>query len=200
MMPRIRLLRSFVYGHPPSCYAPVMNTGSAIAGGMAMLAAVVLLWLMGVNFMGWLGAWLAPGAAWLVGVGLTLALSVGLGLLWGVLAKQPAIKKLPRPAGGLAYGVSVALLFVFLVPVALSALAGDPGMFLSTGTGFDAFPEAFGAHAVPALPDLGFDPPLAMLAERDWFSRDDFAGRLLPFGLAFALFGVLLDLLSRTGR
>jgi hypothetical protein len=177
-----------------------MKTGSAIAGGMAMLAAVLLLWLMGVNFMGWLGAWLAPGAAWLVGVAMTLAFAAGLGLLWDVLAKQPAIRKLPRPAGGLAYGILVALLFVLIVPLALSALAGDPGMFLSTGTGLDVFPEAFGAHAVPALPDLGFDPPLAMLAERDWFSRDDFAGRLLPFGLAFALFGIVLDLLSRNGR
>ncbi|MCB9933073.1 MAG: hypothetical protein H6841_06600 [Planctomycetes bacterium] len=177
-----------------------MKTGSAIAGCMAMLAAVILLWLMDVNFMGWLGAWLAPGAAWPVGVAITLAFAAGLGLLWGVLAKQPAAKKLPRPAGGLVYGIAVGMLFVFLVPLVLSAIAGDPSMFESTGSGFDVFPEAFGAHAVPALPDLGFEPPLAALSERDWVSRDDFTGRLLSFGLAFALFGVLVDVLSRTGR
>ncbi|MCB9893553.1 MAG: hypothetical protein H6839_03800 [Planctomycetes bacterium] len=179
-----------------------MKPGSgAIAGLMAMLASVALLWLMGVNFMGWLGAWFAPGAAWLVGILLAAGFGAGLGVLWSdVLSKQAPLKKLPSPAGGLVYGVGVALLFVVIVPLLFSAIAGNPSMGLSSGTGFDVFPEAFGAHLVPALPDLGFDPPLHGLAKNDWWSRNDFGGRGLPFGLAFALFGVLTQLLAKPGK
>jgi hypothetical protein len=174
--------------------------GGAVAGLVAMLAAVALLWLMGVNFIGWLGVWMTPGAAWLVGLLLTAAFGAGLGYLWGsVLAKKPAVKKMPGPLGGLLYGLAVALLFALVVPLLFSLLAGDPGVGLST-TGFDVIPEAFGAHLVPALPDLGFDPPLASLAERDWWARDDFTGRLLPFCLAFALFGVCLALMTKQGK
>lgn len=173
---------------------------STIAGLMGMAAAVVLLWLMGVNFIGWLGVWMAPGAAWILGLVFTLLFGAGLGALWDVVAKQDAIKKLPKPAGGLLYGLIVALLFVFLVPVVFSLVAGDPAVGLSTGTGFDVFPEAFGAHMVPALPDLGFDLPLRSIAERDWFAKDDFVGRLLPFGLAFALFGVVVQLMAKQGK
>ena len=176
-------------------------SSSAFAGLVAMLGSVVLLWLMGVNFMGWLGVWFAPGAAWLVGVLFAAAFGAGLGLLWGnVLAAQPALKKLPKPVGGLIFGLGVALLFVFVVPPLFSIIAGDPGIGLSSGTGFDVFPEAFGAHLVPSLPDLGFDPPLRSMAKKDWFAKDDFTGRLLPFGLAFALFGVLVQLLAKPGK
>jgi hypothetical protein len=175
--------------------------GGAVAGLVAMLAAVALLWLMDVNFIGWLGVWMAPGAAWVVGLLLAAAFGAGLGYLWGnVLSKKPAVKKLPRPVGGLLYGLAVALLFALVVPLLFSLIAGDPGVGLSTNTGFDAIPEAFGAHLVPALPDLGFDPPLASLAERDWWARDDFTGRLLPFSLAFVLFGVCLDLMTKQGK
>ncbi|MCA8916942.1 MAG: hypothetical protein KDB90_16240 [Planctomycetes bacterium] len=174
---------------------------SATAGVLAMLGSVLLLWLMGVNFMGWLGMWFAPGAAWLVGILFTAALGAGLGVLWAdVISKQPAIKKMPKPVGGLVYGICVALLFIFIVPLLFSAIAGDPSVGLSSGTGFDALPEAFGTHLVPALPDLGFDPPLHGLADKDWWSRDDFTGRLLPFGLAFALFGILAQLLGKQGK
>lgn len=166
-----------------------------------MAAASALLWLMGVNFVGWLGVWMAPGAAWILGLLLAAAFGAGLGWLWGdVLSKKPAARKFPRPVGGLLYGLAVALLFVFAVPLLFSAIAGGPSIGLGTGTGFDGIPEFFGAHMVPALPDLGFDPPLRSLAERDWHSRDDHVGRLLPFGLAFALFGVSTDLMCGRGK
>ena len=178
-----------------------MKLGSStIAGLVGMLAAVVLLWLMGINLVGWLGVWMAPGAAWILGLVFALLFGAGLGALWDVAGKQDAIKKLPTPAGGLLYGLVVALLFVFLVPVVFSLVAGDPSIGLSSGTGFDAFPEAFGAHLVPALPDVGFDPPLRSIAERDWFAKDDFSGRLLPFGLAFVLFGVVVQLMAKSGK
>lgn len=173
----------------------------AIAGLVGMLAAVALLWLMDVNFVGWLGVWMAPGAVWILGIVLAAAFGAGLGWLWGeVIGKKPAVKKLPRPVGGLLYGEAVALLFVFIVPLLFSALAGDPGVGHSTGTGFDAIPEAFGGHLVPTLPDIGFNPPLESLAESEWVGRNDFTGRLLPFCLAFALFGVVVDLLSKPGK
>jgi hypothetical protein len=172
---------------------------AAVAGLVGMLAAVALLWLMDVNFIGWLGMWLAPGAAWLLGLILAAAIGAGLGVLWvNVLAAKAG--KLPKPVGGIVYGIACGLLLATLVPIILSAIAGNPSVGLSTGTGFDVFPEAFGAHLVPALPDLGFDPPLASIAERDWWSRDDHAGRLLPFCLAFTLFGLCVDLIGKPGK
>jgi len=173
---------------------------STVAGLVGMAAAILLLWLMDVNFVGWLGVWMAPGAAWILGLVFALLFGAGLGALWDVIGSRDALKKLPKPVGGLVYGLIVALLFIFVVPVVFSLVAGDPGVGLSSGTGFDVFPEAFGAHLVPALPDLGFRPPLHGLAERDWFAKDDFAGRLLPFGLAFALFGVVVQLMARPGK
>lgn len=172
----------------------------SIAGLVGMLSAVVLLALMDVNLIGWLGVWLTPGAAWIVGLLFTIVLAFAFASLWGVALKQDAIKKMPRPVGGLVYGAIVGLLFVFVIPLILSVLAGDPTVGVSSGTGFDALPEAFGAHLVPALPDLGFDPPLRSLAAEDWWQRDDYVGRLLPFGLAFMVFGLVLGLMAKDGK
>lgn len=173
---------------------------TAIGAGFALLAAAALLWLMDVNLLGWLGAWVAPGAPWLVGIALGAALSFALAALWaGALAKQPFARKLPAPLAGLVYGVAVGLLFAVLVPLLLSAAAGDPGMARGTGTFFDG-PVGWVAHVVPPLPDLGFEPPLKSLAQADWVSRNDHAGRLLPFCLAFAAWGLVLSLLCNKGK
>ncbi|MBX3475860.1 MAG: hypothetical protein KF754_15930 [Planctomycetes bacterium] len=171
---------------------------TAIAALMGLVSAVVLFWLMDMNFLGWLGAWFAAKwAAWLVGALIAVALGFGYAALWsGVVAKQPITKKLSPPGTGALYGVVVGLVTATLVPLLLSAMAGDPGMGHSTGTGFDAIPGAFGVHLVPELPDLGFKPPLRSLAERDWISRNDHGNRLLPFALAFAAFGATLGMFA----
>jgi hypothetical protein len=169
---------------------------SAVSGLGAMLAAVVLFWLMGVNFCGWLGAWIAPGAAWIVGILLAALAGVGFAALWtGTLAKQQGVKKLPPVIGATLYGLGVGLLFIFVIPLILSAIAGNPGMAHDNlgGTIAGAFADV---HIVPALPDW-FDPPFASWADNDWIHRDDFAARLLPFSLAFALFGLVLGLTSQ---
>ena len=170
-----------------------------IAGNTAMALApvVMLMWLMDLNFVGWLGAWLAAEAgAWIVGILLAFALGYGLALLWYArLAALPAVKRVPPPIAGALYGVLAGLIFATLVPLLLSALAGNPGMAEGSGTDFDAFPRAFGVRVTPALPDLGFEPPLRSLAGDDWVSRDDYAGRLLPLALAFALYGAVLQLI-----
>jgi hypothetical protein len=173
----------------------------SIAGLLGMFAAVVLLWLMDVNLVGWLGVWLAPGAAWAVGALIALGLAVGLSALWsGVVAKQDAVKKLPVPVAGLVFGVVVALLMIFVVPLILSALSDHPGMAESAlGIG-EGGGSVLGVHIIPALPDLGFDPPLESLAEEDWFGRDDYVGRLLPFGIAFLAYGLIVGLLSKDGK
>lgn len=173
---------------------------TAIGAALALSAAVALLWLMNVNLLGWLGAWVAPGAPWLVGLLLGAGLSFAFAALWaGVLAKQPAARKLPAPVAGILYGVAVGLLFAVLVPLVLSAAAGDPGMARGTGTFIDT-PVGWVAHVVPPLPDLGFELPLTSMAEGDWVSRDDHGARLLPFALAFAGWGMVLSLLCNKGK
>jgi hypothetical protein len=157
---------------------------------------------MDMNFLGWVGAWLAADfGAWLVGILIAFGLCLGLAAIWtGSLSKRPGVQKIPAPIGGALYGLVVGLIFATLVPLLLSAIAGDPGMAEGSGTAFDSFPAAFGARVTPALPDLGFNPPLRGLSDTDWVSRDDYAGRLLPFGLAFMLFGMVLQLSSKRGK
>lgn len=171
---------------------------TAISGLAATTAAVALFWLMGMNFCGWLGAWLTPGAAWLVGILMALAAGLGFAALWhGTLARQAWAKRLPPVVASLLYGVAVGLLFVLLVPVILSALAGNPGMVHSTM--FDGAVTLFGGHVVPALPDL-FNPPFASWIDDEWIQRDAFAARLVPFLLAFALYGLVLGLTSSRSK
>jgi hypothetical protein len=171
---------------------------SAVSGLGAMLAAVVFFWLMGVNFCGWLGAWIAPDAAWIVGILLAGLAGVGFAALWtGTLAKQDGVKKLPPVVGAMLYGFVVGLLFIFVIPLLLSAIAGNPGMAHSTA--FDGLVSTFGGHVVPALPDW-FEPPFASWVDDAWISRDDFVARLLPFSLAFTLYGLVLGLISGTKK
>lgn len=176
--------------------AGVSTSKVAASAGLSLIPAKLLFVLMGMNFVGWLGAWLAEGFwAWLLGFLFAYALAFGFAVLWtGVIAPHPAAKKMPAPVAGALYGVVVALVFSTLVPIVLSAIAGGPSMVESNPA--EGLLAAFGARVVPALPDLGFKPPLSGLSERDWVSLDDHVGRLLPFTLAFMLFGITLQLLT----
>lgn len=169
---------------------------TAIAALMGLVPAIVLFWLMDMNFVGWLGAWFAAdGGAWLVGALIAVALGFGYAALWsGVVAKQPITKKLSPPGTGSLYGAVVGLITATLVPLILSAMAGDPGM-AHEGIG-DFIVRGFGGHVVPALPDLGFKPPLDSWVDNDWVSPNDHGNRLLPFALAFAAFGATLGMFA----
>jgi hypothetical protein len=165
-----------------------------IAGLTAMLSAVALFWLMGMNFCGWLGAWIAPGAAWIVGILLAAVLGVGFGYLWsGSLGRAKAARKLPPVVAALLYGIAVGLVFIVLVPLLLSAVAGNPPMAHSTA--FDALVGGFGGHIVPALPDW-FSPPMKSWVDHDWIHLESYGARVLPFLLAFGLYGVVLGVTS----
>lgn len=173
---------------------------TAGVAAMAIVPAIVLCWLMNMNLVGWLGAWFASGGgAWLVGALLVAAFSFGFAALWvGVVGKQSGLKKLPLPLTGLIFGAVVGLICATLVPLLLSAIAGNPGM---SQAGFgDVIVSAFGVHIVPALPDLGFDPPLKSMARDEWVSRDAHGARLLPFVVAFSSFGLTLALFDKRGR
>ncbi len=161
-----------------------------------MFSAVVVLWLMNVNLIGWLGAWVAPDFAWLVGFGIAAVLAVAFGIGWNILSSQPALKKMPTLGAGLVYGAIVALIMILLVPIFLSAIGDNPKMVYDQyGIGITSF---LGVHATPPLPDLGFDLPLASVFEDfDWAGKSDFGGRFPTFGLAFLVFGLVISFFKK---
>lgn len=175
-----------------------------IAGPAALATgvSVALFCLMGMNFIGWLGAWFAQEAgAWIVDLLLAAALCFAFAWLWVATAgPRPFVKKLPAPVGGVLYGILVGLVFATVIPLLLSATAGGPRMGENHSATVSSLGRAFGVHMVPALPDLGFDPPLRGLVRGDWVSLDDYGNRLLPFMVAFAGFGVVLGLTGRNKR
>ncbi|MDC1141555.1 hypothetical protein OAU50_00555 [Planctomycetota bacterium] len=164
---------------------------ASITGGVGMLSAIVVLWTMNINLVGWLGAWIAPDYAWVIGILITGVLTVLFGWGWAVASKQPALKKMPSMGAGLVYGAIIGLLMILAVPPLLSALGGAPGMAVdNAGFGISSM---FGVHVTPPLPDIGISPPLAELFDFDWFAEDDFAGRFPTFGVAFLGFGLVVS-------
>lgn len=168
---------------------------------IAMLAVVVVLALADMNFVGWLGAMVveeAPGT-WLVGALVALGAGFGFSALWsGAVSRQQQIRKNPPIITGPIYGLAVGMLFVFVVPPILYAVMGDPVLFHDNP--FAGLGTALGGHAVPALPDFGFEPPLHDLTDDEWIAKGAWQDRIVMFSIAFAAYGLILGLFTGEGR
>jgi hypothetical protein len=168
---------------------------SFVSGGVGMFAAIVVLWTMDVNLVGWLGAWVAPEYAWLVGFLITALLAVGFGAGWSAVSTKPTFKKMPVLGAGGLYGVIVGLVMIFAVPFILAAIGGDRPMGVDkAGFGITSF---LGIHVTPAFPDFGVEPPLESVFDFDWYAKDDYGGRALTFGPAFIVFGLVISFFGK---
>jgi hypothetical protein len=166
----------------------------AITGALGMLVCLIAFALMGMNFAGWLGAWIAPGWPWLAGLSLAAVLGVAGAWAFAVLSGHDALKKVPGAMQGIGFGVCMAVVCAVLLPLVFNAAAGDPTMSHASGTIIDDVRDKAGVRMVPLLPDVGVEPPLTTLASDDWIKPGQYGARLLPFVIAFGLYGLVVGL------
>jgi hypothetical protein len=179
---------------------------AAIALGV--LAAV--FWSMNVNFAGWMGAWFSADNP----TGAGLALSCVCGVMAALFYTGFASKLLPgSPAlKGILYGVFLASLTIWVVPYSVSwihTVSGQTRVVYSGDTTTvndikSQHPSNYEVEEKPLetkdtvridpVPNIGKIKPFLTGATRNrpWATVDSWRGRLLPFGLAFALFGLIL--------
>jgi hypothetical protein len=169
----------------------------AITGALAMLVCLLAFALMGMNFAGWLGAWIAPGWPWLAGLGFATVIGVGGAWAFAVLSGHDALKKVPAIMQGVGFGVCLGVICAVVLPLVFNAAAGEPTMSHARGSIIDDVGEAVGVRMVPRLPDVGVEPPLTALASDDWIKPGQYGSRLLPFVIAFALYGMVVGLGGR---
>ncbi|RIK62789.1 MAG: hypothetical protein DCC64_09525 [Planctomycetota bacterium] len=171
-----------------------------IAGLIASLSAVVLLALMDVNFCGWLGVWFVRKMPYIAGI--PLALAVGFGASWAYGGSVAKTQWGPPPVRGLIFGVALSALFVWVMPWVFAELVGQATGVHTVGKSvgaLDVFPETFGGHYA-AIPNLDIDTPLENLADDAWYNKDDWKGRLIPFGISFSAMGLVLGLMVKGKR
>jgi hypothetical protein len=167
-----------------------------LAGIVSSAVLVLLLALMDVNFCGWLGVWFVRQMPYIAGIPLAILLGLGASYAYGASVARSDWG--PPPVRGVIFGVIVAALFVWLMPWVFSELVGQATGVTHVGRSagaFDVFPKTFDSHYEP-LPDMGFDAPMKGLADKAWYNKDDWQGRLVPFGIAFAAMGLTLALVA----
>ncbi|MCC6572998.1 MAG: hypothetical protein IT462_04320 [Planctomycetes bacterium] len=162
----------------------------------ALATCVALLWCMNVSFLPWIGVYLTQGSPYVGGIALAAGLMFLLTWFYGrVLMKNDKSKKFPGFVLGLAYGLVLAAIFIFIIPPVLGALTGNPNVHQSENGFVDAF-NAVGHRIFPAPPDLGFAPPMRSLSDKPWWNVADWQGRIVPFGIAFVAAGLVIGLFS----
>jgi hypothetical protein len=168
----------------------------------AAVAAIVLLlatlWVLDVNYAAWLGAWLSPEAQYASGLGVLI--TFGLVAAW--LYARHIGNWLPGggPIRGIQFGAVLALCAIFVVPAALNGIAGVIGntQIVFQGRGYtneeERFDEKMARTRVEPCPAIGgVEPPLAHVTSgHEWAPADAWKGRLLPFAVAFLLYGLVL--------
>lgn len=165
---------------------------------VALLLMLGALWAMDVNFTVWLGAWLSPEKA--VPVGSAIVITCGTVLAY-VYAHYVGNKFTgPGVVRGLVFGAVFGAFAIWALPPILSGLAGAVGdtqtVYQGRGiTNSELRADENGRLTYqPASPPIfGVEPPLRFMTENhQWAAADAWQGRLLPFGVAFLLWGALI--------
>lgn len=171
--------------------------------GVAVLALALMLgalWAMDVNYAAWVGAWLTPKNQYSAGVAIIAIMGV---IMAWVYARFVGDKfPMPGMVRGIVYGLILGAAAIWLVPYTLEGVASAVGntQVVYGGRGIvDDKPRAdqemneklTRVQPCPAL--FGQKPPLAKLTQdKPWAAVDDWKGRLIPFGIAFALYGLVI--------
>ncbi|MCC6464816.1 MAG: hypothetical protein IT463_05695 [Planctomycetes bacterium] len=167
---------------------------------LAMLLMLAALWAMNVNYAAWLGIWLAAQNQYSAGGAVILVLGVAMAWLYTNVVgdKFPG----PGPLRGLMFGAVLWVGAVWVLPYTLEGIAGAIGNTQVVYGGYgvvrdekrtdEKMQEAV-AQVEPCPELFGVKPPLAKLTrDKDWAPADAWKARLLPFGIAFLLYGLVL--------
>ncbi|MBX3460727.1 MAG: hypothetical protein KF696_12325 [Planctomycetes bacterium] len=165
---------------------------------IALAVMLGLLWAMGVNYAAWIGAWLSPRNQYAAGFGVIVAA----GVFFAYMYARHIGEKFPGPgyARGLAFGAIFAVLSIWVVPCTLATIAEWVGntqvVFQGRGITNNELRADQAEHMtrVEPCPAIGgIEPPLMFLTENhEWAPADGWKGRVLPFGVAFLLWGFVL--------
>ncbi|MBX3475862.1 MAG: hypothetical protein KF754_15940 [Planctomycetes bacterium] len=172
--------------------------------GVGVLALVFLLgalWAMDVNYAAWVGAWLSPKNQYKAGMGVIVIF----GLIAAWVYARFIGDKFPGPGmlRGVVYGLVLAGCAIWFIPYTLEGIAsavgntqvvyGGRAIFDDKNKRADEVMAEQMTQVEPCPPLFGVKPPLAKLTrDRQWAPADAWKGRLIPFGIAFALFGLIV--------
>lgn len=171
------------------------------SGALALVFLLGSLWAMDVNYAAWVGAWLSPKNQYQAGFGVIVIF--GLIAAW-VYARFIGDKfPMPGMVRGVVYGLIMAVVAIWFVPYTLEGIAsaigntqvvyGGRGIIDKENKRADEVIADTLTRVEPCPPLFGVKPPFAKLTkDKEWAPADAWKGRLLPFGVAFALFGLIV--------
>ncbi len=173
-------------------------------GLLALTLALGLFWAMDVNYAAWVGAWLAPKRQYAAGFGVIIVF----GLFFTWFYARFIGDKFPGPGmvRGLVFGAVLGACAIWVIPYTLDTVAGFVGntQVVYGGRGIvdkdhktaDQQMEELLTQVEPCPPIRGVKPPLAKLTrDKPWAPADAWKGRMLPFGIAFLLYGLVIGAL-----
>jgi hypothetical protein len=178
-----------------------------LIAGVAMLAALGVMWAFDINYMAWLGVWFSTDNAFPAGAAMFIVMGVVLAWFYaGYIGSKLPGHGLVR---GLVFGAVLAAAAIWALPPILHGVAraaGD-GQVVFQGRGIHddrtRVDESARFVAEPTCsPIAGVNPPFAGWTEqRRWAAPDASGGRIVPFGLAFLLYGAIVGvfLSEKTG-
>ncbi len=169
-------------------------------GALALLFLLGALWAMNVNYAAWFGAWLSPKNQYPAGFGVIALMGFLMAWVYGRFIGD----KFPMPGmvRGIIYGLVLAVVAIWFVPYTFEGLASAVGntQVVYGGRGIIDDEKRADEHMAeqmtrvepcPAL--FGVKPPFAKITkDKEWAPGDAWRGRLLPFGLAFVLYGLIV--------
>jgi hypothetical protein len=171
-----------------------------LVGLLALVLMAGVFWLFDVNYAAWLGVWLAPDRQLLIGS--LLMLVIGMFMAW--MYTNTVGSRIPGHGAlrGLAFGAVMGAAAIWAAPPVLEGVLGAVGdtQTLYQGRGIHddrarADEEMHTVRIEPCPPIAGMQPPLAQFGrDMAWVPASAWRGRLLPFGLAFLAWGLVLGL------
>lgn len=178
---------------------PVPRILAAAFGALLLLLAT--FWVLNVNYAAWLGAWLSPENQY--ATGLSVLIIFGVVTAWMYTGFLGEVIPGPGPIRGILLGAVLAAGAIWVLPAVLNGFAGVVGntQVVFTGRGiaddgqtYDETMTEKSRTAVQPCPEIGgFKPPLGELTgDHPWAPADGWVGRLLPFGVAFLLYGLVI--------